>query len=329
MPETVVQPYGQPSIQNKGIRLTSTTKISLRLVVVGKYRSGGDWYTFERQLDLLPTGTLSTEYTIPYNGMMGIHIVGLKKTVFTIAYEENGKRQTVERSLQKFDSFLLNGTFRSGINLISGKARLAVFCHANLADYNYTASTVQQIPTATTGNKFIIPLGSNSLHFRAVALNNGTVVEATSDSHSYIMALDKGEYIQSRPKSHAIGLSSNKPILVIRYYSKWIYNDVNRPTVAPVVAFSQYCNGYLFETDSDSDLTVVVSSDYENEFVFHEKDIPWWRQVSYISMNGTQYFVAKTEIAKSESFRQMSLRNPNSTFGGYLDDYPLGIHVCG
>ena len=76
------------------------------------------------------------KYTIPFTGEMGIHIVGVKKTGFTITYEKYGKRKVTEGKLRKFDSFLLNGTFPSGINLISSSEPVVVFC--NVIQYIYT-----------------------------------------------------------------------------------------------------------------------------------------------------------------------------------------------
>ena len=329
VPETVVQSYGQPSIQRKGIRIISTTTISAKLTVTGKHAISSKWNyreKFNGEIYLLPSSTYSTHYTIPFHdGMIGINIVGIKKTGFAITYEKNGERQVIEGKLRKFDSFFLNETFPSGINLISSDKPVAVFSHTEYnSRYNsYQYQYINQISTAKIGRKYIIP--SESYHFKAVALNNDTIIEVKRDSRTYNMKLEEGEYFQSMPTEQVVGLSSNRGIIVATYYRD---NDYSRPVIAPVTAISQFTNGYLLDGNSYGDLTVVAASNQKDEFIFHERYIPWWIKISYIVMNGTEYFVATARLsAKGDSFRKINLKNQNATFGGFLDKHPFG--TCG
>ena len=273
---------------------------------------------------MLPASSIDSKYTVPFHGRMGIHIVGLKKAGFTITYEKDGKRQKIEGKLRKFDSFLLNGTFPSGINLISSDAPVALFFHAS-QQYESNYQYVNQIAATVTGSEYIIPVPSDSrnINLRAVAIDNGTIIEVKNDSRTYIMMLDAGEYIQSMSTDHFTGLSANKGIVVTRHY----YGFHRKPVIAPVPALSLYCNGYVLDQDSYGDMTVVVASDHKDEFMFNERDIPWWSKVSYFGMHSTEYFVAKMTLAKREGFREIHLRNQNVTFGGFLDIQPLGS--CG
>ena len=313
VPETIVQSYGQPSIQRKGIRITSTTMISAKLTVAGKYQENNYayWETFKGEIDLLPASTFSSQYTIPFHeGMIGIHIVGIRKTGFIVTYEKNGKRQVIEGKLRKFDSFLFNETFPSGINLISSDEPVAVFSHAaSRRNYDTKYQYVNQISTAATGSKYIIP--SEPYHFKAVALDNGTIIEVKSDSRQYNMMLNAGEYIQSAIKVQAIGLSSNKDIIVSRYYFQYAYCQ---PIITSVPALSQYSNGYALPENSYGDLTVIVTSDQEDEFMFHMRNVPSWKKVSYFVMNGIKYFVATASLDKDDIVRKIHLRTRNATF---------------
>ena len=80
IPESVVHSDKQSTKERKGIRITSTTKIAIKLFVEGRLTSG--WRRgriFRRVLRILPTTVLSTDYTVPFRGRMGLQLVGLKK----------------------------------------------------------------------------------------------------------------------------------------------------------------------------------------------------------------------------------------------------------
>ena len=123
------------------------------------------------------------------------------------------------------------------------------------------------------------------------------------------MMLDEGEFIQSLSNDHAIGLISNNDIIVMRYNQlKHKYKKYGAPValcgypdfeISFVPALSQYCREYSLEFEYQCgyrELTVVVSSDDKDEVMFHARNIPWWRQMSCIFMNGTEYFVATTQL---------------------------------
>ena len=340
LPEAVIQAYGQLAIQLKGIRITSTVKISAKLIVAGKYSKSTsrrnpsnrrysqydlqdiEWYTFKGTIDLLPVAALTSKYIIPFSGNLGIHIVGTKKTAFSITCEQNGTSRVIQGKLRKFDSFLLNETFSSGIKFISSDSPVAVFYNALYKDrteYQY----VLQVSTGAAGRKYITHPDRTRAYITAVALDNGTIIEVSRGSRTYNMMVDEGEYIQSEIYDSVIALNSNKNLLVTRY--KQPTHNNSQPAIAPVPALSHYCNGYVFEQDSDRYLNVVVESDRKDEFMFHERDVPYWQRMSYIVMNGTEYFVAQTMFTKGEKFRKIHLRNRNAKFGGFLDIVPLGI----
>ena len=164
---------------------------------------------------------------------------------------------------------------------------------------------------------YVLPTESISFNFRAVALYNGTFINTTDGTYNYIMALDRGKYIELRYSDRIYAVSSNKAILVIAYgitgYNKGDY------FVTAVPAISQYCNQYLFNVDGNVDyLTIITPTEYQNQFVFFEAYVPSWERVYYVDMNGTQYFVANMKVERSEAFRKLSLLNTNATFGGFL-----------
>ena len=199
---------------------------------------------------------------------------------------------------------------------------VAVYYNA-IADDSTDYQYVTQLVTAPPGRTYILPASASWWSFRAVALHDGTVIKVNRESRTYNMMLNEGEYIQSTTSKFVVGLNSNKDILVIGYNPQ--NDDIYEPVFSPIPSISQYCSGYVMNVDSDRGLVVVVKSVHKDEFMFHEREIPWWQQMSYFVMNDTEYFVAKTLLSKGDKFRKIYLRDRNATFGGFLDSIPLGL----
>ena len=155
--------------QSKGIRVRSTTDVSLTLTLNNYY-----YGIFESML-LLPTVVLSTEYVLPYGKDMMVLIVGMENnTEFKIQYSTvNGSAGVIEQ----YQTYLLHNTTTSDpvSCSVSSTKPIAVFMSTKAQNHHQDfASLEQAIPVSSWGKQYIVPKLTVDHSFRILVSQNGT-----------------------------------------------------------------------------------------------------------------------------------------------------------